>query len=88
MAGTMRYDGSNLQIYDGGAWMSVPSNYATINLTFEMKEVLDWASRRMQRDKELESLAAQHPAVADAVAALETAQDKLETIVTLVKEHK
>lgn len=86
LIGQMRYNGSsqNIEVYDGSAWMPMTGAYPTIELAGDVQAVVNWARTKMAREAELRLLAAKNESVADALAAVEKAQEQLEVVATLV----
>ena len=87
LIGQMRYNGSgqNREVYDGSAWMTITGTYPTIELSGDVQAVVNWARTKMAREVELRVLAANNPTVADALAAVEKAQEQLDIVGTLVE---
>lgn len=88
--GNMRFNGTtqNVEMYDGSNWVVVNSSNATITLTPEAEELLDWAKRKRDEEKELEILAKNYPTIADLVSELKAVQEKIAVVQTLVREEK
>lgn len=86
LVGQMRYNGSsqNMEVYDGNSWLTVTGAYPTIELAGDVQAVINWARTKMTREAELRLLAAKNESVADALAAVEKAQEQLEVVATLV----
>lgn len=84
-AGMVRYNGnnSNFEVYDGSTWMTMYSATATVTLDYDVQNILNWARDKMQEDLRLKELAKTHPTVADAIAAVKMAQEKLQAVVAL-----
>lgn len=57
----------------------------SIGLSGEAETVLRWARTKMAEEIELEQLARKNAAVADALAAVKTAESQLKIVVELVK---
>ena len=85
-AGMVRYNGNNFEVYDGNGWMMIPSGDAQVMLDGVTLESLQWVRRKMTEEKRLEELAKSHPAVADALAAVEHAQQQLDIVTALVQK--
>ena len=82
-AGMVRYNNGNIEVYDGGSWLVLQSSYPTIELDSETREILQWAQNRMVEEERMTSLAAKHPAVADALAVRERADEAVRIAVAL-----
>jgi hypothetical protein len=79
----VRFINSNLEVYDGSAWLPLQSSYPTIELDSETQEIIRWAQNRMIEEERILALAAQHPTVADALAARQRAEDVVRIAVAL-----
>lgn len=84
-AGMVRYNGNNqnFEVYDGSSWLGMYSSVANITLDYEVQTILNWARDKMQEDLRLKELAKTHPTVADAMAAVKMAEEKLQAVVSL-----
>ena len=63
MQGMMRIWGSDMQVFDGSSWQNIASSYASVELDSETQALLQWIRIKQAEEKEIESLAADHPAV-------------------------
>ena len=88
MTGMLRYTGSQMQVYDGNGRQVVGGGMATVDLTARTKMILEWAENEMFKQKRYQTLAEKHPAMADAMAAVEEAKQKLQVIAALVEEDQ
>ena len=84
MQGVIRVWGTEMQIYNGSIWMTMPSSYATVKLTPDTEELINWARQKRDEELRLKTLAEKHPTVADAVGAVEQAKTNLKIITELV----
>lgn len=86
-AGMVRWNPSKncLEVNDGYSWQPLPSSHPVITLSPDAEEVLDWARRKQAQEQRIAELAAQHPTVANALAAVQLATEKLQ-IVTMLCE--
>jgi len=84
MQGMIRINGNVLETFDGSKWMPMNTSYATIMLKPEYAVVLEWAAKKMQKEKEIQALAQQHPAIADLVDAVDKAEEQLRMTVAMV----
>mgnify|MGYP003334389745 FL=1 len=85
-AGLVRYNGNiqNLEIYDGSSWVTMYSSAANVTLDYDVQTILNWARQKMQEDQRLQELAKSNPTVADAIAAVKSAEEKLQVVAALV----
>lgn len=88
-AGMLRYNGNiaSIEVYDGSYWQSL-SSVQDINLTPQANEILDWARKKMQAERDREILSRSHPAIFAALENLRRAEEQLETTIHLSKEHE
>ena len=86
-AGILRYNSSlrNVEVYDGVSWLTLSTGPTQIGLDIPTQEAVQWVRRQMEQEKRLEELARQHPAVADAAAAVAQAQEQLDIVTALVQ---
>ena len=84
--GNMRFNTSNqtMEVYDGVTWQILKMGESTVSLTPDAVEALDWAKQKCAEERKLKELSKQHPAVADALDAVEQAKTKLKIITELV----
>lgn len=87
LIGQVRYNGTsqNLEVYDGMSWLTLTSSYPTIELQPHVQAVVAWAQTKMHEETRLKELAAKHPSVADALAAVDQAQEQVRIIAALVE---
>ena len=61
--GMVRVWGTDLQVFNGSSWMTIPSSYATVTLDEYTLNAMDWARQKMLEEKVLEALSDDNPAV-------------------------
>ena len=64
-AGMVRWNPnmSQLEVNDGNSWLPLSTSYASIGLTEEAMQLLDWAKRKMIEEEAMLSLPSDHPAM-------------------------
>ena len=84
-AGMVRWSASMncLEINDGNSWQQLHSAHPMITLTAEAESLLDWARTKRDEEYRIAALAEKHPTVADALAAVQLAQDQLKVVTLL-----
>ena len=84
-AGMVRWNsGMNcLEVNDGNSWQQIHSSHPMITLTTDAETLLDWARAKRDEEWRIAHLAAQHPTVADALAAVQLAREKLQVVTAL-----
>lgn len=83
--GQMRYNGSgqHIEVYDGNSWIMMTNSFPTIELSPHVQAVVAWAQTKMAEESRIRELATKHPAVADALTAVELAKEKLQVVTAL-----
>jgi hypothetical protein len=86
--GNLRFNtsGQRLEVYDGSSWQELNMPHASVGLNPDAEAAIEWAHRQMTEEKRLEQLAKEHPAVADALAAVEKAKEQVKIVAALVQE--
>jgi hypothetical protein len=82
-AGILRYNGSNLEVYDGSIWTPINVSYPQIELDQRVQEIIHWAELKMREEEHIKALAAKHPTVADALLARDRAEDAVKIAAAL-----
>ena len=84
--GNLRFNtsGQRLEVYDGMSWVDLNMPHASVGLNPAAEEAIEWAQRQMTEERRLAQLAKDHPAVADALAAVETAREQVRIVAALV----
>jgi hypothetical protein len=88
MQGAFRVINGQQEVWTGTAWSAIYGHSATISLTKQGEEVMEWANKKMEQEHRAEELAKSKPAVADALDAVNHAQEQLEIILRLTEENK
>lgn len=79
-AGLVRYNNSDLEVFDGSSWVLL-NGTATLNLAPELDNIFDWLKEKYQEEKKLDELCKQHPA-------LDKARENFELIKKLVASEQ
>lgn len=85
-AGMVRCNGSSIEVYDGSGWVMMGLTSPQIELDGVTQEAIQWVRRKMEEEKRLTELAKTHPAVADALEALQRAEEQVKIVTALVQE--
>lgn len=83
-SGMLRYYNNQTQVYDGSSWLPLGGT-ANVGLSPEAEEIMNWARKKMQEEKEARRMAEEYPAVADAIGAVREAEQQLKTVVALCR---
>jgi hypothetical protein len=73
-----------LEVYNGSMWQPLNMGEVNVSLTQDAQEAIDWANQKRQEELRIRLLAEQCPAVADQLAAVCEAEEKLRMITALV----
>jgi len=81
MQGMIRISGTELQVFDGTAWIMLPSSYATVRMDSGIVNwVRDKQAKEVEQQKELDYLkrrAKEHPSLEKAYEAIIRAEERL-----------
>lgn len=82
-AGMMRWNvnTTEIEVYDGVSWKTMPTSYASVELNGEAEALLDWARQKRQEEWELDELCKKFPG-------LDRARNNFETFKRLVQSEK
>jgi hypothetical protein len=85
--GNIRFNTTNqcLEVYDGTMWHPIQMSTVSLSLTPDAVAAIAWASQQRHDEMKIKELAEQHPAVADQLAAVQEAEEKLRMITLLVQ---
>jgi hypothetical protein len=84
--GNMQFNTTNqrIEVWDGQMWQPLLMTDVSLMLTSDAVEAIAWADQKRQEEMKIKALAEQHPAVADQLAAVREAEEKLRMVATLV----
>lgn len=88
MTGLVRYVSNRLEVYDGSSWQQIGGGSASVSLTGEAIEILDWAREERNRQAQREELIKKNPALQKAWEAVKRAEDNFDTLAALVDEEQ
>lgn len=88
--GNMRYNttNQNIEVFDGNNWIMLNMDYASVGLNGEAESLLDWAREKRNKEILYESMAKEHTAVKNALDSLKRAEEQLDLVYKLSKEHE
>jgi hypothetical protein len=84
-AGMLRWNPTynHIEVNDGNSWQQIHVAHPMISLTSDAETLLDWARAKRDEEWRIAHLAAKHPTVADALAAIQLAREKLQVVIAL-----
>jgi len=85
--GNMRFNTTtqSVEVYDGQMWQPMQMTDVSLSLTQDAVDAIAWADQKRVEEMKIKALAEQHPTVADQVAAVRDAEEKLRMTVELIK---
>ena len=85
--GNMRFNTTvqKMEVWDGTMWQIINMGDVTVSFSAEAQDALEWAIQQREQQRRWNSLAEQSPAVADQLAEVRAAEEKLRMIAALVE---
>jgi len=74
-----------IEVWDGHMWQPMQMTDVSVSLTGDAVEAIAWADQKRHEEIKMQTLAEKHPAVADLMAAVREAEEKLRIAVALVQ---
>ena len=84
-AGMMRFDGNNMQVYDGSSWLTMSGSIASVGMNGQAESAIDWAIEQMTKEAEYAELAKKSKAVKLALEKVELAKAELKILAELAR---
>jgi len=86
--GMIRINNTDLEVFNGTGWQSLPSSYATVSLDPETQDLLLWArtQRTLERDRAV--LIGNNPALEKAYKAILRAEQNFDILSKFVEEDE
>ena len=86
--GNMRFNTSNqnMEVFDGNNWMQLNMAYASVDLSNDAQQLLEWARKERNRQWEREAKMKNNPALQKAWESIKRAEENFELIYKFV-EH-
>jgi hypothetical protein len=87
-AGQVRYNpgSQRMEVYDGNGWSTLGGD-VNIDLSPNVKDIIDWAGRKMDEERSWKEMAEKNPTIRDAYNKFKQAEEQLKIVQALVKEH-
>ena len=86
MQGMIRVYGSDMQVFDGTAWINMAASYATVSLDADAQTAIQWAREERARQEKRKQLIKDNPALANSWANIERAEANFDILAKFV-EH-
>lgn len=80
-AGMLRYNPNtqDMEVNDGNSWLTIPSGYASVEMSPEAESLLNWAQRKRDEEERLEAMMEKYPT-------LKKAKENFDIVLNLVKD--
>ena len=88
MQGMIRIWGSDMQVFDGSAWVTMSTSYATVGLDQDTQDLLQWARAQRTMAMNRLTLAQNNPALMKALEAVKRAEENFELLSTIAGEYE
>jgi len=86
--GMIRINNTDLEVFNGTGWQSLPSSYATVSLDQDTQDLLQWARAQRTMAMNRLTLAQNNPALMKALEKLKKAEDDFELLARFVEHDK
>ena len=77
-----------LEVYDGNMWIELNTSHASVGLTPDAENAIDWAIKKRHEDIELERLAKSDPTIADLINQKKDIESKIEVVKILKRNEQ
>lgn len=88
--GDVRYNTQmqRFEVYDGQMWLEINSSHASVGLTPDAENAIDWAIRKRKEEDDLMKLAESDPTIADLVNQKKDIENKIEVVKILKRNEQ
>ena len=88
--GNLRFNTTRqcLEVYDGNTWLQLSESHASVGLTPDAENALDWAIKKRSEELALEQKAKDNPAIADLLNQRKKIDEQIQVIEILTKDNK
>jgi hypothetical protein len=84
-AGMVRYNGTDMEVYDGSSWYKMSST-VNIDIDYNTRMIMDWASKKMAEEKAIEKLK-DNPTFTDLLKQKADIDEKIKIVEILIRDH-
>jgi hypothetical protein len=88
MTGMLRINGTEMEVFNGSSWLPLSTSYATVGLDQDVLDIIQWARKQRDQEKEWYNLASSNEAVRIALDHLEQAKTRLELTTILSRDYE
>ena len=86
--GMIRINNTDLEVFNGTGWQSLPSSYATVSLDQDTQDLLLWARTQRQLEMNRATLIENNPALENAYKAILRAEQNFDILSKFVEEDE
>lgn len=86
--GMIRINNTDLEVFNGTGWQSLPSSYATVSLDQDTQDLLQWARTQRQLELNRATLIENNPALEKAYKAILRAEQNFDILSKFVEEDE
>jgi hypothetical protein len=85
--GMIRVHNTDLEVFNGTGWQSLPSSYSTVSLDQDILDMVQWARKKRDEELELKKLAEENVAIQDLLKQIDEKKDQIKMVQTLIKKE-
>jgi hypothetical protein len=86
--GMVRLNGTDFEVFNGTAWQSLPSSYATVSFDQDTQDLLQWARTQRQLELNRATLIENNPALENAYRAVLRAEQNFDILSKFVEDDE
>jgi hypothetical protein len=83
--GMIRINNTDLEVFNGTGWQSLPSSYATVSLDQDTQDLLQWARTQRTLERNRATLIENNPALENAYKAILRAEQNFDILTKFVE---
>ena len=83
--GMIRINNTDFEVFNGTAWQSLPSSYATVSLDQDTQDLLTWARTQRQLERNRATLIQNNPALEKAYQSISRAEANFDILAKFVQ---
>jgi hypothetical protein len=86
--GMIRIHNTDLEVFNGTGWQSLPSSYATVSMDQDIIDVIQWARKKRNEEQELKKLSEENVAIKDLLNQIDEKQQQIQMVATLIRKEE
>jgi hypothetical protein len=84
----IRIHNTDLEVFNGTGWQSLPSSYATVSMDQDIIDVIQWARKKRNEEQELKKLSEENVAIKDLLNQIDEKQQQIQMVATLIRKEE